>query len=114
MTADQKDQSLDAIRREIDAIDDGLVDLLRKRIAASERVRTSKTLTGSLALSPIRPGREAQILRRLTRQTDGSPPTELLVRLWRLILSSSTLAQAPVSIHVSKALAQRRQGAANH
>lgn len=107
MTADRKDQPLDAIRREIDAIDGELVESLRKRIAASERVRSSKTETGSLAVSPIRPGREAQILRGLVRQADGSLRPELLVRLWRLILSSSTLAQAPVCINLSKALAAK-------
>jgi hypothetical protein len=31
-------------------------------------------------------------------------PAELLVRLWRVILSSSTLAQAPVAIHISRDL----------
>ena len=104
MTPDQQDVSLDDIRREIDTIDDGLLELIRRRIAASQRVRASKTLEGSLTLSPIRPAREALILRRLIAQAGGAVPAELLVRLWRVILSSSTLAQAPLTVHFSRML----------
>ena len=106
MNADQKDLSLDAIRREIDAIDDQLLDLLTRRIAAAEKVRASKTQAGSLSASPIRPNRESQILRRLTAQANASLSPGLLVRLWRIILSTSTLAQAPVNIHIARSLGQ--------
>lgn len=100
-----EDATLDEIRREIDAIDDGIVDLMARRIAASEKVKARKSTAGSLAMSPIRPAREALILRRLVNRGSGTVPPELLVRLWRVILSSSTLAQAPVTIHVSRKLA---------
>lgn len=100
-----QDASLEEIRNEIDAIDDGLVDLIAKRIAASLKVRDRKSTSGSLAVSPIRPGREAMILRRLLARSKGSVPPETLVRLWRVILSSSTLAQADVALHVPQELA---------
>lgn len=105
MTAAVQDFSLEEIRRDIDAIDDRLLELLGKRIIASVRVRQVKSQTGTLASSPVRPAREAMILRRLMdrRQPDMSP--DLLVRLWRVILTSSILAQAPVTVHMSRALA---------
>lgn len=95
---------LDDIRREMDAIDDGLMNLLERRFAASEHVRTIKSRNGSLASSPYRPAREAAILRRLLGRPKSLVPADLLVRLWRVILTGSTQSQAPVTIHVSKHL----------
>lgn len=100
-----QETSLEAIRREIDAIDDDILDLIGRRIAASARVRTEKSNAGALASSPIRPAREALILRRLVTRAGKAVPPGLLVRLWRIILTSSTLAQAPVTIHISRKLA---------
>lgn len=99
-----QESSLDSIRREIDAIDDGIVDLLVRRIQASERVRGQKNNTGTLNASPIRPAREAVIMRRLLSRAGTAVPPELLVRLWRAILTSSTLTQAPVTLHISRKL----------
>ena len=107
MAPEQQEFSLDGIRREIDAIDDGLLDLIGQRIAASERVRATKSTSGALTQSPIRPAREALILRRLLANKPDAVPADILVRLWRVILSSSTLAQAPVIIHLSQGLAAK-------
>ncbi|MBM3519188.1 MAG: hypothetical protein FJX63_00195 [Alphaproteobacteria bacterium] len=101
-----QDKLLDEIRRDIDHIDDAIVDLLARRIAAAERVRNHKFPTGGNAPSPIRPAREAAILRRLLARAGDAVPADLLVRLWRVILTSSTLAQAPVTLHIAKKLNQ--------
>ena len=98
------DAALDDIRREIDAIDDGIVDLLERRIAASGKVRNQKSNTGTLATSPIRPAREAAIMRRILARGAKKIPPDLLLRLWRIILTSSTLAQASVTVHVVSTL----------
>ncbi len=94
MNAGPQDPSLDDIRREIDAIDTGLLDLLGQRFRASAKVRSVKAVEGSLAVSPIRPAREAMILRHLVARRPPEVPVDTLVRLWRVILTSSTLAQA--------------------
>ena len=65
MTADSPDTSLDAIRREIDAIDDQILRLLMQRFAATGRVKATKAQDGSIAASPFRPAREAAVMRRL-------------------------------------------------
>ena len=105
MTVVTHENLLESIRREIDAIDDELVDLVVRRVNATERVRLTKGSVGALAVSPFRPAREARILRRLLGHAKGKVDPDFLVRLWRVILSSSTLAQAPISIHVSRATA---------
>lgn len=99
-----QDILLDDIRREIDAIDDAILDLMVRRLGASEKVRGHKIGNGTLASSPIRPAREAMIMRRLLERARDSVPPELLVRLWRVILTSSTLFQAAVTLHIPKKL----------
>ncbi len=99
MTAPRPDISLDDIRREIDSIDDAILDLVVKRFAATGRVAAAKASDGSIAVSPFRPAREASLLRRLAARGEGQISPQLLVRLWRVILSFSTQAQAAVTIH---------------
>lgn len=99
-----QDISLDDIRREIDGIDDAIVDLMARRLQASEKVRGHKIGNGTLVSSPIRPAREAVIMRRLLARGQGAVPPELLVRLWRVILTSSTLFQAAVTLHIPRKL----------
>lgn len=98
------DVELEGIRREMDAIDDALLSLLERRFAATEKVRTIKSKNGALGGSAFRPAREAAILRRLLSRPESLVPPELLVRLWRNILSRSTQNQADVTIHISKKL----------
>ncbi len=98
--------TLDDVRREIDAIDDTLLELLARRFAMVDHV---KALKQSLAAagSPLRPAREASVLRRLV--TNGAAAglnPDLLVRLWPAIFSEATRIQNPVTIHVSKRLSQ--------
>lgn len=96
--------SLDDIRREIDAIDDGILDLVARRLAAVERVRLVKEQAVTLTQSPIRPAREAFILRRLIARAEGKVPADLCLRLWRALIASATLTQAKIGIHMSSAL----------
>ena len=99
-----EDATLDGIRKEIDAIDDRMLHLLERRFDAVARVRAAKSQDGDNALSPIRPAREAAILRRLLGGPQSPVPAELTVRLWRAIISAATQSQAAVVIHVSKRL----------
>jgi chorismate mutase len=105
MTALSPDSTLDAIRREIDLIDDQILDLLGRRFAATNRVRATKAKDGSIASSPLRPAREAAMLRRLIAQGGDTVAPDVLVRLWRVILSASTQAQAPITLHLDAAAA---------
>ncbi|WP_119390474.1 chorismate mutase [Taklimakanibacter lacteus] len=94
-------ESLDDIRREIDRIDDGILKLVAQRLDVVDRVRAHKAQTATLGTSPIRPGREAQILRRLIERAQGAVPADLLFRIWRALIAAATLKQAPLRIHGS-------------
>ncbi len=100
----EPESELQDIRREIDAIDDGLMALLEQRFAAIEHVKAVKAKNDMLGGSPFRPAREAVILRRLLGRPQSLVPADLAVRLWRTILSGSTQNQAAVTIHISKRL----------
>lgn len=90
--------SLDDLRREIDGIDEQIHRLLMDRAAVSEKVRDTKRAGPNSA--SFRPGREAQILRRLVATHDGPFPRNSLIRIWREILATSTGQQGPFSVGV--------------
>lgn len=100
------DNPLDALRREIDIIDDAIIDLLLRRFAATAKVRAAKSQDGSIASSPFRPAREASMLRRLLARAGAGLPPDLVVRLWRVILSTSTQSQARITLHVDRAVGE--------
>jgi chorismate mutase len=90
-------ESLADIRREIDRIDDDILQLIAARLDIVDRVRAHKLKTSGAAASPIRPGREAMILRRLIAR--DQVPADLCFRIWRALISAATLKQAPMRIH---------------
>ncbi|MFN0042734.1 MAG: chorismate mutase [Alphaproteobacteria bacterium] len=85
--------SLDALRREIDRLDDALHDLIVKRAEIVAGIRAAKA--GSLAL---RPAREAEVLRRLLARHTGDFPRASLVRVWREIMGAMVRLQGPFSV----------------
>jgi len=92
--------TLEGLRREIDAADRALLDQLERRFSAVERIKAVKQESGREAQQPMRPAREAQILRQLLARKQHLVPASLLVRLWRSIISSATNLQAKVSVHI--------------
>ena len=95
------DLPLEILRRKIDSIDDKIHDLLMQRTEVVGKVgavkRKSGAADGALAL---RPGREAEILRRLVKRHSGSFPVGALVRIWRELLSAQVAVQGDFSIAV--------------
>ncbi|HYF06341.1 MAG TPA: chorismate mutase [Acetobacteraceae bacterium] len=85
------------LRAEIDALDDALHDLLMQRSAIVSRLAASRAKGSTV---PVRPGREASILRRLLARHAGPLPKAALVRLWREVLAASTALQGPFSVAV--------------
>ncbi len=85
------------LRRRIDELDDALHDVLMARAAVVESVGRLKRAD---ATPPLRPGREAQILRRLLARHRGAFPKSILVRLWRELLAGSLAIQADLRVAV--------------
>ncbi len=97
-------QSLDDVRRQIDAIDDHVLDLIKQRFAISAKVLALKKHEPQAYALPLRPTRETTILRRLLARNGGAVAPEFLVRLWRAILNESSRKQSAITLHVSKHL----------
>jgi chorismate mutase-like protein len=90
--------NLAELRQRLDAIDDRLHDLIVERAALVENVTAVKQSTGQPSL---RPGREAEILRRLVGRHRGSFPRQSLVRLWREMLGGTVSMQGKFTVAVA-------------
>jgi 3-deoxy-7-phosphoheptulonate synthase len=80
---------LGRIRAEIDLIDDQILRLVERRLAASSAVAAAKS-DGRLR---FRPRRQAQIVARLSASAE-SAPRELIAALWRELMGHGLQAQA--------------------
>ena len=67
-TAETTAQDLSSIRREIDAIDDEMINLFTRRLGIVERVAASKKASGSPVFDPAR--ERVTHRRRLIQSTD--------------------------------------------
>lgn len=97
--------TLGEARKALDHVDDQILDLLAKRTQITADVKRVKQNELHVHVSPLRPTREAAIMRRLlarAKETDVSPA--LILRIWRAIISDSSLRQAPITLHVSRHL----------
>ncbi|MFW5489636.1 MAG: prephenate dehydratase [Desulfovibrio sp.] len=77
---------LASVRKEIDVIDDELVDLLNRRARVSRRVGRIKARSGGKILKP---GREKALLDKLSELNPGPLPDAHLRAIYREIISSS-------------------------
>ncbi len=92
------EHSLKDLRRKIDAIDDNIHDLLMQRAEVVAHVASAKGI--SRKELPIRPAREANMLRRLASHHTGPFPFEALARIWSEMIAAFTQIQADYSIAV--------------
>ncbi len=90
----QAKPNLPALRAELDRIDNAIHELLIERAGVVEKVAQS----GKTAA--FRPGREADIVRRLIAQHSGSLPPQTLFRMWRELLAGTTGMQSRVTVAV--------------
>jgi chorismate mutase/prephenate dehydratase len=84
---------LETVRREIDALDDAIHDLLKRRVSLVGQVARAKGRG-----LPVRPGREAEILRRLVARHSGNLPPVVLISIWRELMGAMTRLQAPLAV----------------
>ena len=88
---------LSKLRAELDRIDNTIHDLLIERAGIVEKVAQA----GKPA--SFRPGREADIVRRLVARHTGHLPPRTLFRMWRELLAGTTGMQAKVTVAVCDA-----------
>ena len=87
---------LAALRAELDRIDNAMHDLLMQRAGVVEGVAA----LGARGKVALRPGREADIIRRLLRRHQGRLPRQVLPRMWRELLAGTTGMQSSYVVTV--------------
>jgi chorismate mutase-like protein len=91
--------SLADLRREIDVLDDQIQDLLRRRAETVQRIAAGKQAAGEPG-GFLRPGREAQVLRRVLERHHSSLPPAALLRIWREMMTALYPLQMAVGVAV--------------
>lgn len=89
--------TLAELRAEIDAIDEQMHSLLRRR---ADIVHTVRRVKGKQAIF-IRPGREASMVRALLKRPAGRIPPGLLMRLWREMIGAFTMQEGALRVAVT-------------
>ena len=88
---------LQEVRAQIDGLDRQIQDLITQRASWASKVRAAK---GELkaAVEYYRPERESQILRRVLDRNQGPLSNEVLLRLFREIMSACLAQQEPLKV----------------
>ncbi len=93
----EKDQDLEALRAEIDRIDSDLHKLLLRRSATVAKVSNAKRGT---AEAVMRPGREAEVLRRILARHRGPLPRAVVASIWREMIAAMVRLQGQLRVAV--------------
>nr|WP_257644104.1 prephenate dehydratase [Luteimonas salinisoli] len=88
---------LSAVREQIDGIDREIQALIAERALWAHQVGKAKGKLAA-AVDYYRPEREAQVLRRVVDRNDGPLSDEVLVRLFREIMSACLAQQEPLKV----------------
>lgn len=95
----QTNKKLEALRAEIDQMDDELVNVLERRIALVKDIAEAKKENGN---GPVfRPGREAAVLRRILNQHSSDLSDAVVARMWREMISAVCRMQQPYSVSIA-------------
>lgn len=92
----QNPSALDALRRDIDALDDDILALIERRVAIARRIARAKRPSPTAVL--IRPDREEQVIDRLGDRS--SLPRGSVATLWRELMALSLQSQRRTDIVV--------------
>lgn len=95
--AGSEQDGIDAIRREVDGIDDALLSLISERLKLADRLAHFKA---PQAGPPIRPGREIGLLRRLIATAPAPVERELVIEVWRGLISAALRRQRLIDVVV--------------
>lgn len=86
---------IETVRREIDRVDNALLDLIAQRLELSAQVRKAK---GGMRV--WRPSREDSHVRQLASEAEATQ-SSLVSTIWAELMSASLAAQGPMRLHVA-------------
>ena len=93
--------NIEELRNQIDSVDDQMHDLLMKRVDLVEQIgRLKAEAAGQGSAFAMRPKREIEIMRRLWNRHKGDLDKDILMRVWREIISACVNLQSPLTIAV--------------
>lgn len=95
----EQPSNLEKVRRAIDEIDESIHDAVMRRAVLIDDVVAAKRAAGG-GLVPMRPGREAAVLRRLLDRHRGTLPPAVIARIWRELINAVTALQGPFAVAV--------------
>ena len=92
------EQALQALRDEIDKIDDQMVVLLAQRMAVILKVGELKKNNHDKFF--IRSSREADMIKNLIKKSEKNFPKSLIVNIWRKIITAANMQEQPLHIAI--------------
>lgn len=106
------DKKLKVLRDNIDNIDEDILRLMNQRLSTAQAIAQLKTTLSEPAF--YRPEREAQVLRRLQKLSDGLLQDSALESLFREIMSITRGIEAGLSVSVLGPVGTYTEAAARH
>jgi chorismate mutase len=94
--------TVESLRARIDAIDASILDLVEQRMQVAQEFRAVKP--HSVGAAAMRPSREVEILRTLIARGAGKLDPDLVIDVWRPLLSASLKSQTHVEAAVAGAM----------
>lgn len=91
----RRKESLDALRKKIDQVDEKLLELLNERATLAQTIGRTKSLDKQDVFVP---SREKEIFRRISALNRGPLPEKSIHSIYREILSASRSLEAPLNI----------------
>ncbi|MEM7680069.1 MAG: chorismate mutase [Pseudomonadota bacterium] len=91
-------QDLSDYRKKIDALDNTIHDALMERAKLVDEIAAIKR---EEELPFIQPAREAQSIKRIIERHSGSMPEAAVVRIWRELISASSMLQTQLKVFVA-------------
>jgi len=88
-------ETVDALRKKIDQVDENLVGLLNERATLAQKIGRAKSLDNKDIFVP---GRENEIFQRISRLNRGPLPERSVHSIYREILSASRSLEAPLNV----------------
>ncbi len=89
---------LEELRREIDAIDQRIQDMVAERATLAQQVGAEKISSGHSSVGFYRPEREAQILSDVVARNKGPLKDDEIVRVFREIISACLAQEEPLKV----------------
>ncbi len=98
MVENQQDKALQALRNEIDKIDDQVIFLLKQRMEVVAQVAELKKNNQEKFF--IKSAREADMIKDLVKKAGDNFPKTLIVDLWRKIITAANMREQSLSIAI--------------